>query len=140
MKFKIERVNGARYANELRRVQRACLPHDRPLRSDDGYWWLAWAEDGTVAGFASMHPSVRWLGTGFLSRAGVVLHCQGFGLQKRLIRARERYARRLGWEWLVSDTTENPASSNSLISCGFKIYDPTWPYRVKETIYWRKKL
>jgi GNAT superfamily N-acetyltransferase len=140
MKFTIRRVSGDKFYDEIKQAQRATLPYDKALDSRDGIWWLAWAEDGSVAGFASMHASRRWAQTGFLSRAGVLLHYQGFGLQKRLIRARERYAKRLGWEWLITDTTENPASANSLIACGFKMYEPSYPYRVNNTCYWRKKV
>ena len=49
-------------------------------------------------------------------------------------------ARRLGWNWLITDTYDNPASSNSLISCGFKLYDPNVPWGTKGALYWRKKL
>jgi GNAT superfamily N-acetyltransferase len=140
VKFTVRRVEGPRWAETLLKVQKQTLPHDDTLDPATGLWWLAWGEDGAVAGFASLHPSKRWLETGLLSRAGVLLHYQGHGLQKKLIRARERFARRLGWGWMISDTTDNPASANSLISCGYRLYEPRWPYRVKETLYWRKRL
>jgi len=140
VKFTVRRVEGPKWAETLLKVQATTLPFDDALDPATGFWWLAWGEDGAVAGFASLHPSKRWLETGLLSRAGVLLHYQGHGLQKKLIRARERHARRLGWGWMISDTTDNPASANSLISCGYRIYEPRWPYRVNETLYWRKKL
>jgi GNAT superfamily N-acetyltransferase len=129
------------YEKAIKRLQKQCLPADEPLEPSTGYWWLAWAEDGRLAGFCSLHPSRRWQDTGYLSRAGVLDCFQGHGLQKRLIKVRERLARRLGWLWLVSDTTDNPASANNLISCGFKTYSPRLAYtEAPETIYWRKRL
>ena len=140
MKFRVLRVNPVKYERAIMRLQKQCLPFDDPLPCDEGYWWLAWADDGRLAGFCSLHPSRRWRDTGYLSRAGVLLHYQGYGLQKRLIKVRERFAKRLGWLWLVSDTTLNPPSANSLISCGFKTYTPSYPYMAPESIYWRKRI
>ena len=70
----------------------------------------------------------------------VAQDCRGNGLQKRLIKAREAQARKLGYTELISDTTGNPPSSNSLISCGFKVYEPEEPWGGSKTIYWIKKL
>ena len=53
-----------------------------------------------------------------LCRSGVIKSFRGKGIQKKLIRSRERFSRTLGWKWLITDTTDNPPSSNSLISCG----------------------
>jgi GNAT superfamily N-acetyltransferase len=140
MKFTIKRVDPDKYELAIRRLQKQCLPADEPLDCSTGYWWLAWGEDGRLAGFCSLHASQQWGLTGYLSRAGVVLHYQGYGLQKRLIRARERLAKRLGWIWLITDTTHNPASANNLISCGFKMYSPTRPYMTEGAVYWRKRV
>lgn len=140
MKFTVRRVDPAEYGKALARLQKQALPYDDPLDTTDGYWWIAWAEDGRVAGFCALHPSQRWSDAAYLSRAGVVPHYQGHGLQKRLIKARERFARRLGYVWLVSDTTDNPPSANSLISCGFKTYLPSTPYVASTTVYWRKRI
>ena len=65
---------------------------------------------------------------------------RGLGVQKKLIRVRERMARSLGWKWLISDTYNNPASTNNLTACGFKMYVPTTPYAGEGTLYWRKRI
>jgi hypothetical protein len=64
----------------------------------------------------------------------------GHGLQKRLIQARVKQARKLGWNWCITDTTNNPASANSLINAGFKIYTPGQPWSYKNAIYWKYKV
>jgi hypothetical protein len=46
----------------------------------------------------------------------------------------------LGWNWLITDTTDNFPSANSLISCGYKLFEPTIPWGGKLTLYWRKHL
>lgn len=142
MKYHIRLVNtfDPEIETLLVRMQRECLPGDAPLPPYIGYWWIAYTEDGQPAAFASMKPSTRWQQTGYLSRSGVLLPHRGRGLQKRLIRVRTRKAKDLGWLWLLSDTSQNPESSNSLISCGFRMYEPREPYGLDTSIYWRKKL
>ena len=124
----------------LERLQLTCLPGDIPQKPSSGYWWLCYTDTGIPIGFAGMVPSVRWEETGYLSRAGILPQHQGQGLQKRLIKVRISKAKTLGWKYLLSDTSENPASANSLISCGFKMYEPTRPYGLKTSLYWRRRL
>ena len=124
----------------LLRMQRECLPGDVPMPPQSGFWWICYTEHGIPAAFCSLHASIRWALTGYLSRSGVLPKYQGQGLQKRMIRVREAKARRMGWKWLISDTSQNPASANSLIACGFKMYEPSRPYGLSTAVYWRKAL
>lgn len=73
-------------------------------------------------------------------RAGVAPAYQGQGLQKRLIRIRERFARKQGMNWLITSTYANMRSANNLISCGFRIFEPTLEWGAEGTIYWSKQL
>lgn len=118
-------------------LQSKCLPYDTFMEPDRGHWWVAYTEDGKPVAFAGLIRSSQWLNAGYMCRAGVLRHYQGRGLQKRLIQVRINKARKLGWEWLLTDTTDNPASSNSLISMGFKLYEPTVPWGFKNSLYWR---
>jgi GNAT superfamily N-acetyltransferase len=123
----------------LYQLQTECLPYDKKYNVSDGVWWIAYQESRPVA-FAGVVPSSRWRDTGYLCRSGVIKNYRGRGVQKRLIRVRQAYARKMGWAWLITDTYHNPPSSNSLISCGFRLFDPTNPWGAKGTLYWRKKL
>ena len=142
MKYAIRYVNGndPEIAAILYRLQTHCLPGDVPIDPRVGHWWLCYSPKGSPIGFASMKESVRWQDTGYLSRAGVAVEHRGRGLQKRLIQVRVAKAKQLGWKWLLSDTSENPASANSLIACGFKMYEPRHPYGLKTSLYWRRKI
>lgn len=142
MKYVISRVStrDPEIQALLVRMQVECLPGDRPLAARDGDWWICYTEAGTPVGFCALKSSVRWAETGYLSRAGVLPGHRGKGLQKRLIRVRIARARQLGWKWLLSDTSENPASANSLIACGFRMYEPRDPYGLETSLYWRLKL
>jgi len=105
-----------------------------PTRGD---WWIAFCGK-EAAGFAGMVPSVRILNGGYLCRAGVLPKFRGQGLQKDLIRRRVAHARKLGWGTVVSDTISNPISSNSLISCGFRLFAPDIGWGNEGALYWRK--
>lgn len=125
--------------DKLSALQKICLPFDQPYDTNFGSWWIATA-NGVDIGFAGLVRTVSWTDCGYLCRAGVVPTARGQGLQKKLIRVRIRQAKALGWKWVITDTTDNPASANSLIATGFKLFQPTKPWGFKNTLYWRRKL
>jgi GNAT superfamily N-acetyltransferase len=119
-------------------LQLEALPGDIPIETEEGHWWIAY-DDSNPIGFCSIKQSSRWSDTAYLCRAGVLRAHRGKGIQKKLIRTRVNYARREGFTWLITDTFYNPASANSLIACGFKMFNPTNPWSFKDACYWRKK-
>lgn len=142
MKFKIKRANlkNKSTITLICYLQKKILPSDSIFMPDRGYWWLVYTEDGKPVGFAGLVRSSRWTDTGYLCRAGILDGFTGHGLQKRLVFARIRQARKLGWNWLITDTTNNPPSANSLINAGFKIYKPGSPWSLRNAIYWKYKV
>jgi GNAT superfamily N-acetyltransferase len=118
-------------------LQSKCLPGDEPLPVEGGHWWVAYTGEDKPVGFAALTRSAQWFNAGYMCRAGVLPAYQGHGLQKRFIQARIRKARALNWEWLITDTTQNPPSANSLIAMGFKLYEPSTPWGYKNSLYWR---
>lgn len=123
----------------LRVLQKACLPVDAPYLEISGWYWIGCWNNTPIA-FCILAPSLQWSDCVYLARAGVLREFRGRGLQKRMITIRETLARKKGYVWSVSDTTENPASSNSLIAKGYKVYEPANPWGFKYSLYWRKKL
>jgi len=139
--MKIKRVDTRQPAVQTRlsALQKKCLPYDKPYDTNHGYWWIA-TQDGVDCGFAGLVCSPWWSDCGYLIRCGVVSDCRGQGLQKKFIRVRIRQAKALKMNWVITSTYDNPASANSLISCGFKMFNPTKPWMTKHTSYWRLKL
>ena len=139
MKFHTRYVDtrDAAIRNVLLYLQKKCLPSDKPCNVMHGHWWIVYTDSGIPVAFAGMTRSSNWLDAGYLCRAGVTPDYTGNGLQKRLIRVRIAKAKKLNWRWLITDTTSNPASSNSLISQGFRLYEPTVPWAYKYSLYWR---
>ena len=109
-----------------------------------GYWWLVYATDSLMPqqpiAFCGLTEALATPGTGYLKRAGVLKPYRGQGLQRRLITVRERKARKLGLTTMLTDTTDNPPSANSLIKAGYRIFEPSYRWAFKHSIYWRKDL
>ena len=136
-KLTVRRVASKRKV--LRDLHRATFPHDIHPDYDIGRWWVA-KIDGEPVAFAGTQPSHQFQDTVYLVRCGVLPHARGLGLQKRLIKLRLADAKRNGAKWAVTTTYNNPVSSNSLISLGFKLYEPANPWGADGTLYWRKAL
>jgi GNAT superfamily N-acetyltransferase len=135
----IRKVDGRKEstAHCLLWLQHETLPMDDPLPADEGHWWIAY-QGGNPVAFASLKELAD--GVCYLSRAGVLPHARGKGLQKRLIRTRIRHAKRVGADTVVTDTSENPASANSLIAEGFRMYSPELRWALPTSAYWVRKL
>lgn len=140
-KYRIERLDlqDTTACAAVVRLHKKCFPADDVLEPTYGYWWVV-KNKTDIVGFAAMRLSTRWGDTGYLWRAAVAPLHRGRGLQRRLILVREKLARKLGWAYLISDTNQNPQSANNLIKAGYTMYDPTWPYGLDNTCYWKKHL
>jgi GNAT superfamily N-acetyltransferase len=123
----------------ITKLQRTCLPDDEPYFPDNGWWWLG-LDGKQVAAFCLLTKSSNWVDTVYLARSGVLPAWRGNGLQKRMITLREKFARQQGYRWMISDTTDNLPSANSLISKGYKLYSPARPWGYDATLYWRKRI
>lgn len=124
----------------LQHLHEKTLPGDTLPDFTTGWWWLAWDYEMPVA-FAGFKKAFRTERAAYLCRCGVNASYRGQGLQRRLIRVREREARRQGFHALVSDTApNNHHSANNLIACGFRLFGPPVPWNGPDWLYWRKTL
>lgn len=137
----IREVSPRYYAETLIKLQLATLPNDEPLMpSEKGRWWLANDSDLYIA-FACLMPARGWKDASYLARSGVIRSYRGKGIQRRLIRVRENAARREGKTTTISDCVfDNIPSANNLIASGYKLYKPSTPWGLPESIYWEKPL
>lgn len=112
-----------------------CSVHDKRF----GYWWAVFQGKEVVA-FAGLDPT-REFDRGFLCRVGVLKSHRGLGLQRRLIKIRERFAKKIGMSRLVSYCSyENLISCNNLIKSGYTRYKPSYEYGTENAIYFEKYL
>jgi hypothetical protein len=56
------------------------------------------------------------------------------------MRALELRSRQIGWDAVVSDTTDNLASANNFIRAGYRLFQPPFPWVWPNTLYWRKPI
>lgn len=126
-------------AHRLNNLQAVCLPADVPCeyRPND-LWWIAY-DDRVPVGFCCVRPTASDPYTWYLARAGVIPSHRGKGYQARMLSCRVRAASNAGAEVVVTDcTAENAASANSLIRCGFRVYNPVTRWALPSSVYWRK--
>jgi len=121
-------------------LDKRCFPSDTRCEASDSYWWFLYV-GRRLAGYASLSTREEASGIGYLYRAGVLHAFRGRGLQRRLIQARVKHARRLGLKQLITYTSRsNLASANSLISCGFRLYMPAYRWGFEDALYFNKVL
>lgn len=122
-----------------------CFRSSAPqVEPESDFWWIAYSNREPAA-FAALAEAYATPNLGYLKRAGVLPEHRGKGLQLRLIRVREAYARKLGCTGMITDTTNNPASANTLIKAGYRLYQPANPWAFtcdmgQHSLYWEKNL
>lgn len=123
----------------LNELDSRCFKGESLYPKIGSYWWIAYA-DGNEVGFAGLtvydyiaSPAC------FLSRAGVLQSARGLGIHKRMIRARERLARKIGYNRIITYTSyENIASANNLIKQGYLLYTPNHEWGIRNGLYFQK--
>ncbi len=109
-------------------------------RWDESYLWVVRDESGQAVGYAAM----RYLTAdkcGYFSRAAVLNKHRRRGLHRRLVRARINFAKRQGWQGVITYTAiDNLASANSLMALGFRLYSPAYRYVGKDFLYFVRML
>jgi GNAT superfamily N-acetyltransferase len=132
-------------------LDRVCFRSDEPIEvPGPTLWWVAEAlgknrggrggRRWEIVAYAGLYVcrQPQNLGMGFLNRVAVTPDFRGQGIQKRLIRCRLRGAWDLGVREVVTYTVPwNPASGNSLLSCGFRLYRPEYRWGGAGSVYFR---
>lgn len=131
------------YLQVVSKLDKKCFVGDHPVSLKDTFWWLAYNEAGNPVGFSGLKACKKKenKNLGYFSRAGVIKSYRGHGTQKKMIKARLRMAKQLGLTHCVTYVKGfNLASANSLISCGFKLYNPHYKWGGKAALYFGKCL
>lgn len=115
----------------IQELDRTIFPTTPALTDEElagSTWWVA-RMGGEPVAFAGLRIEDDGR-KAILLRAGVLKQARGARLQRRLIRAREAYARRAGVPRLYTYVwAYGLASMNSLIACGYR------PYYVERSPY-----
>jgi hypothetical protein len=139
MTYTIREVDSEDYEDVIAELHQLTFFDTAPLPDlTVGNWWLAWKEKFPI-GFAGLVPSTIDPHMAYFNRVGVLPRHAG-GLQLRFMRAIEAKARKLGFVWLASDTTDNIRSANNFIKAGWHLFEPGEPWAMPRSLYWSKRL
>lgn len=138
MKTRLVHIDEPGIESLLFRLQRETFPSDEVLHPAHGYWWVVY--DPAPVAFAALRNVPSWEHSGYMARCGVLPSHRGRGIQRSLLTVREKHARRIGLERVISTTYNNPSSANNLIRRGYLTYEPARRWGAKGTIYWLKAL
>jgi GNAT superfamily N-acetyltransferase len=138
MPYKIRESDDIEELELLHDVTFAGIARSKPDFTN-GIWWIAYDDDAPVA-FAGLEPGTLIPNSLYFSRVGVIECARGNGLQLRLMRTFEAWARRHYRELIVSDTTENVPSANNFIRAGYHLFEPSVRWAFQTSLYWRKNL
>lgn len=104
-----------------------------------GAWWIGYDGDTPVS-FCAAKVSAYYPTSAYLCRVGVLSTHRGLGLQKRHTFIVERWARKKGFGSVISDTHFNIPSGNNFIKCGYRLWQPPYPWSFEAALYWKKDL
>lgn len=137
------KLNNTLIESSISKIDRICFPYDDKLSDKaikNSWWWFATHKDNIV-GFAGLGFWRKEESIGFLCRAGVIPKYQGFGIHKKLIIARIKFAKKLGMESLVTYTvSDNYKSMNSLVANQFRFFKPEIRSEGKDMMYFKLEL
>lgn len=138
--YRIREVDGEDEHEALTELHRATFTDgERVADFTSGYWWVATHNDTPVA-FIGVVESPRARQVGYFNRVGVLPDHRGKRLQRRLMRAMEQKAKKIGWKKIITDTRHNPSSANNIIAAGYKMFSPIDAWGHIDACYWTKDL
>jgi GNAT superfamily N-acetyltransferase len=122
-------------------ADRMCFPPpDETTEVEGAEWWGAW-DYTRLAAYAAAVRLPKEPDVVYLRRCGVLPDYRGRGLQRQLITARVRWARRVGAREVVTDThPNNVPSAKTLVRAGFEPYEPIVRWAGEPWSYWRLEL
>lgn len=124
-------------------IDRVCFTHPNDtLHVDEALGWSLWLAtyDNYPVGYcASQYLPGR--GAVYLCRAAVLPEARGRGLQRRMVSVRLMDARKRGYHTAISYVhVDNLPSANTLIKCGFTLYEPTPDWKDRRFLFFRRSL
>jgi RimJ/RimL family protein N-acetyltransferase len=143
MKYRIRKVTEYREKEQVFALDLLCFSADdgslgsiEDLNGSD--WWLVWDENNEPVGYCGI---VVYDGFAIHKRCGVLPRARGNGLQKKMLRLRENFARKAGCESVSTYVSiYNAPSANNLIKSGYRVYNPEWRWGGDEFLYVEKVL
>ena len=99
-------------------------------------WWVSVIDSEIVAYCGCIYAD----GICIMNRAWVHKDYRGKGMQRKMIIKRIEAAKMQCNTIITYTTADNIHSSNNLIKCGFKLYNPEYAYGGRNMLYWIKEI
>ncbi len=106
--------------------------------TNESDWWIVWDENDNPVAYCGV---VLYNDFAVHKRCGVLPIARGHGLQRRMLRIRENYAKKNGAKSICTYVSvQNSISANNLIKSGYLVYNPEWRWGGDDFLYIEKKL
>jgi RimJ/RimL family protein N-acetyltransferase len=99
-------------------------------------WWVIVDDNNIIAYCGCLYSQKICI----FVRAWVYKEYRGLGIQKRMIKARIKYAKKICTTVITYTSTNNIISANNLLKNGFLLYNPMYKYSGSDVLYFKKDL
>ena len=143
MKYTIRKAKTDRHFEQIMAIDLLCFSYDDGAMGDlsditGAEWWIAWDENWEPVGYCGV---IVYDGFAIHKRCGVLPRARRNGLQKKMLRLRENYARKHGCESIMTYVSiHNCTSANNLFNAGYRAYNPEWRWGGDSFLYIQKSL
>lgn len=135
-KYKIKRTKDL---DLIVRINDEIFPEDKLDVDHKTTAWIVYSEDKEIAGFCTCRNA--GYGILYMDRGGIKYKHRGKGLHRKMISAREAYAKKNGFKKIITYVMkENWTSLFTLIRCDYLKYTPEYKYAGDNVVYLIKEL
>lgn len=115
------------------------FPSDEIDVAENDQLWIVWNEEKSPVGFCSLRPLEE--GIAYLNWAGLLDEAKGQGLHKRMIRARESWAKKNNYKQIITYTTvSNIQSARNLLKTKYELFLPEYAWAGENYLYFQKDI
>jgi GNAT superfamily N-acetyltransferase len=136
------RIRQSKDTNVVHRLDAEIFDYNltHAVATENTTWWIVYDGDEPIAYAGAVYLKDK--NSVYLSRSGVTEDYRGYGLQRKLIQKRVKWAKDMGADCVVTYTdSDNIYSSNNLIKSGFLLYLPDFPWgSADDALYWKRTL
>lgn len=110
------------------------FPEDKLTLDEKTVAWVVMDDKGQYVAFCTARKLIN--GILYMDRGGVMPKFRKQGIHRKLITARERFAKKHGYDKVITYVMkDNYASLFTLVRCDYKMYTPEYKYAGENVIY-----
>jgi len=134
--MKIRRTNKISEVKELHKI---IFPSDDLDILEEDILWIVKNDKNENVGFCSLRILDNEIV--YFNWAGLIEEAWGYGLHKRMIKTRLRWAKKHNYKYAITYALiDNIQSSKNLLKAKFELYIPDYEWGDEKCLYFRRKL